>query len=168
MKKVCLLLTVLFIVMPLSARSTLEFCPKVSLYINDGAFYGIGADITVNPKKQFGLRVNLCEFVSGDAELAFGDFDGPTLNSSVGMSGPTEFDFLYYTDIAGLFSYIAFTFGFSALRDFSAFEIGGGPGLEKCIGKENYVFFEPGLFYRYADGAGDVLFKFPFGFKFGI
>ena len=162
MKKVFLLLAVVLVVLPLSARPRLEFCPKGSLYLDGGVSFGVGADLTVNPKKQFGLRVNLAEFV-------FGDLEGFALNSSLGLTSPTTCDVLYYTNIADLFSYIAITFGFTSVGGTESFAIGGGLGLEKYMGKGNYLFFEPGI--NYVDigfGDGELVFKVPFGFKIGL
>jgi hypothetical protein len=160
MKKVLLLLAVLLIVLPLSARSKLEFAPRGSLYLDGGTSFGLGADLIVNPKKQLGLRVNLGEFVLGDLE-------GFALNAPLSLTSPTKFDVLYYTDIAGLFSYIAFTFGFSSIADVDILIIGGGLGLEKYMGKGNYLFFEPGLSYIDV-GDGELVFRVPFGIKMGF
>ena len=159
MKKVFLLLTVLLVVLPLSARSKIEFCPKGSLYLDGGVSFGVGADLTVNPKKQFGLRVNLAEFV-------FGDLEGFVLNAP-GIASATNFEVLYYTDIAGLFSYVDLVFGFSSIGTLDVITIGGGLGLEKYMGKGNYVFVEPSIVYVDA-GDGELVFRIPFGFKIGI
>jgi hypothetical protein len=161
MKKVFLLLAVLLVVLPLSARSKVEFCPKGSVYLDGGVSFGVGADLTVNPKKNLGLRVNL-------GELVFGDIEGIGLNAPVTLTSPTKFDVLYYTNIGGLFSYVAFTCGFSSINDVDMIAIGGGLGLEKYMGKGNYLFFEPGLVYVDVGGADDVIFRLPFGIKIGI
>jgi hypothetical protein len=160
MKKVFVLLAVMLVVLPLSARSTLEFCPKGSLYLDGGVSFGVGADLTVNVKKQFGLRVNL-------AELVFGDLEGFGLNSPLSIPSPTKFDVLYYTNIADIFSYVSMTFGFTSIGGFETLAIGGGLGFEKYMGKGNYLFFEPGLVYIDV-GTGELIFKIPFGFKIGI
>ncbi len=166
MKKMFLLLAVVLVVLPLSARPKLEFSPRGTVYIGGApgadVSFGIGADLIVNPKKQFGLRVNLAEFV-------FGDLEGVVINSSLTMISPTTFDILYYTNIANLFSYIALTFGYSSINDVDAFAIGGGLGLEKYMGKGNYLFFEPGLvFVDSGRGDGELILRLPFGFKLGI
>lgn len=166
MKKVFLMLAVLLIVLPLSARPKLEFSPRGTVYIGGApgadVSFGIAGDLIVNPKKQFGIRVNL-------AELAFGDIEGIAINSSLTVISPTTFDVLYYTNVANLFSYIVFTFGYSSVNDIDAFAIGGGLGLEKYMGKGNYLFFEPGLvFIDTGFGDGELMIKLPFGFKLGI
>jgi len=160
MKKVFILLAVLLIVLPLSARSTLEFCPRGSLYIGDEVSFGVGADLIVNVKKQFGVRVNV-------AELVFGEVDGISINS-LSTSSLNTCDILYYTDIGGLFSYVSFTFGYSNVVFDDAIAVGGGLGLEKYMGKGNYMFFEPGIIYMDMGGADDLVFRLPFGFKLGI
>jgi hypothetical protein len=162
MKKVFVLFAVLLVVLPLSARSTLEFCPKGSLYLDGGVSFGIGADLTVNVKKQFGLRVNL-------AEIVFGDMEGISINKALGLNSPTTFDVLYYTNVADLFRYVSFTFGYSSVGSIDAVAIGGGLGLEKYMGKGNYLFFEPGIaFVDSGLGDGEIVFRLPFGFKMGI
>jgi hypothetical protein len=161
MKKVFLLLVVLLIVLPLSARPKIEFSPKGTLYLDGGVSFGIGADVTVNPKKQLGLRVNIAEFILGDME-------GFSINSSLGANNPTTFDILYYTNIANLFSYVSFTLGFTSVGAADAFVIGGGLGLEKYMGKGNYLFFEPGIYIGDLGLADDFIFRLPFGFKIGI
>jgi hypothetical protein len=162
MKKVFVLLAVMLVVLPLSARSTLEFCPKGSLYLDGGVSFGIGADLTVNVKKQFGLRVNL-------AEIVFGDMEGISINKALGLNSPTTFDVLYYTNVADLFRYVSFTFGYSSVGSIDAVAIGGGLGLEKYMGKGNYLFFEPGIaFVDSGLGDGEIVFRLPFGFKLGV
>ena len=160
MKKVFLLLAVVLVVLPLSARPKIEFSPRGSLYFDGGVSFGIGADLTVNPKKQLGLRVNL-------AELVFGDLEGFGLNSPLSLTSPTNFDVLYYTNIADIFSYVSITFGFTSVGGAEVLVVGGGLGFEKYMGKGNYLFFEPGLSYIDA-GDGELVFRVPFGFKIGI
>ena len=162
MKKVFVLFVFLMAVLPLSARPMLEFCPKGSMYFDGGVSFGVGADLIINPKKQFGLRVNL-------AELVFGDMEGISINKSLGLNSPTTFDVLYYTNIADIFRYVSFTFGYSSVGSIDAVAIGGGLGLEKYMGKGNYLFFEPGIAYVDSGiGDGELIFKLPFGFKLGI
>jgi hypothetical protein len=161
MKKVFLLLAVLLVVLPLSARSKIEFSPRGSLYIDGGVNFGIGGDLIVNPKKQFGLRVNL-------AEVVFGDNTVFSLNM-LNFANFTNFDFLYYTNIAGLFSYVDITFGLLSAGGGTTVAVGGGLGLEKYMGKGNYVFLEPDLiFVSNSGGANDLIFKASFGLKLGL
>jgi len=160
MKKVFLLLAVSLVVLPLSARPRLEFSPRGSLYISSVNF-GIGADVIVNPTKTFGLRVNLAEVVFGDA-TAF------SLNSG-NLFSFSNFDILYYTDIAGLFSYVDIIFGLLSQDAGTSIAIGGGLGLEKYMEKGNYVFLEPALIFT--DGPfteNDLVFRTSFGMKLGI
>lgn len=161
MKKVFLLLVVFLVVLPLSARPKLELSIQGSPYFDGGFSFGFGSSLTVNPKKDLGVRVNLAEFVVGDME-------GFALNSSLGATNPTTFDILYYTNIADLFSYVSFTLGFTSIGAFDAFVIGGGIGIEKYMGKGNYLFFEPGLYLGDLGIGDDILFKIPFGFKLGM
>jgi len=160
MKKVFLLLVILLVVLPLSARPKLEFSPRGSLYISSVNF-GIGADVIVNPTKTFGLRVNL-------AEVVFGDNTAFSLNSG-NLFSFSNFDILYYTDIAGLFSYVDIIFGLLSQDAGTSIAIGGGLGLEKYMGKGNYVFLEPALIFT--DGPfteDDLVFRTSFGLKLGI
>ena len=160
MKKMLLLLVVVLVALPLSARPRLEFSPRGSLYISSVNF-GIGADIIVNPMKNLGVRVNLAEVVFGDA-TAF------SLNAGNLFTFST-FDILYYTDIAGLFSYVDIVFGLVSATGGTSIAIGGGLGLEKYMGKGNYIFLEPALIFT--DGPvteGDLTFRTSFGLKLGI
>ncbi len=160
MKKVFLLLVILLVVLPLSARPKLEFSPRGSLYISSVNF-GIGADVIVNPTKTLGLRVNL-------AEVVFGDNTAFSLNSG-NLFSFSNFDILYYTDIAGLFSYVDIIFGLLSRDAGTSIAIGGGLGLEKYMGKGNYVFLEPALIFT--DGPfteDDLIFRTSFGLKLGI
>ncbi len=160
MKKVFLLLAVLLIALPLSARSKLEFSPRGSLYISSVNF-GIGGDVIVNPKKQFGVRINI-------AEVVFGDNTAFSLNSG-NLFSFSNFDILYYTNIADIFSYVDVIFGLFSAAGGTTISIGGGLGLEKYMGKGNYVFLEPALIFT--DGPateGDLTFRTSFGFKLGI
>jgi hypothetical protein len=163
MRKVLLLLAVLLIVLPLSARSKLEFAPRGTVYIgagpNDDFYFGIGADFIVNPKKQFGLRVNMGEILFGN-ETVF------SLNM-INMLTPINFDLLWYTNIAGLFSYVDMTFGLLSSGGNTAVVFGGGLGLEKYMGKGNYIFLEPDLLFS-TDGASDLIFRISAGMKLGI
>ncbi len=160
MKKIFLLLAVLLVVLPLSARPKLEFSPRGSLYISSVNF-GIGGDVIVNPKKQFGVRVNI-------AEVVFGDNTAFSLNS-VNLFSFSNFDILYYTNIADIFSYVDIIFGLFSEEGGTTISIGGGLGLEKYMGKGNYIFLEPALIFK--DGPlteGDLTFRTSFGFKLGI
>jgi len=161
MKKVFLLLAVLLVALPLSARSKLEFAPRGTLYIDGGVNFGIGGDIILNPKKNIGLRGHL-------AELIFGDNTIFSLNM-LNFASLTNFDILYYTDIAGLFQYVDITFGLLSAGGGTTFAIGGGLGLEKYMGKGNYLFFEPDIMIMaYSGGGSDFMFKGTFGFKMGL
>ncbi len=161
MKKVLILLAVVLVVLPLSARPRLEFSPRGTLYLDGGVNFGIGGDVILNPKKNIGLRGNLAEVIFGD-ETIF------SLNS-VSFSGLTTFDILYYTDIAGLFSYIDITFGLVSAGGGTSLGIGGGLGLEKYMGKGNYIFLEPNiLIMSYSGGGSDFMFKGSFGVKLGL
>jgi hypothetical protein len=160
MKKVFLLLAVLLIVLPLSARSKLEFSPRGSLYISSVNF-GIGGDLIINPKKQFGLRVNL-------AELVFGDATAFSLNAG-NLFSFSNFDILYYTNIADLFSYVDIIFGLFSTEGGTSISVGGGLGIEKYMRKGNYMFLEPALIFT--DGPatdGDLTFRTSFGVKLGL
>lgn len=160
MKKVFLVLAVLLVVLPLSARPKLELALQGSPYFDGGFSFGFGGNIIVNPKKQFGIRVNL-------AEVLLGDLDGISINS-IGIN-TTTFDVLYYTNIADIFSYVSFTFGYSNVMFDDLLTIGGGLALEKYLGKGNYAFLEPGLIYMNASGGADeLIFRIPFGVKLGI
>jgi hypothetical protein len=94
--------------------------------------------------------------------------DGIAINSSLSATSLTTFDVLYYTDIGGLFSYFSFTFGYSNVYFDDAIAVGGGLGLEKYMGKGNYMFFEPGIVYMDIGGADELVFRLPFGFKMGV
>ena len=160
MKKVFLLLAVVLVVLPLSARPRLEFSPRGSLYISSVNF-GIGGDIIINPKKQFGVRVNI-------AEVVFGDNTAFSLNSG-NLFSFSNFDILYYTDIAGIFSYVDLIFGLFTTTGGTTLSVGGGLGLEKYIGKGNYIFLEPALIFSDSPVAdGDLTFRTSFGLKLGI
>ena len=161
MKKVLLLLVVILIALPLSARSKLEFAPRGTLYLNGGVNFGIGGDIIFNPKKNIGLRANLVEVVFGDNTIF-------SLNS-VSFSGLTTFDLLYYTDIAGLFQYVDLTFGLLSSGG-TTLLIGGGVGMEKIVGKGMNMFLEPNILIMTASGGGgnDLIFKGSFGLKIGL
>jgi len=160
MKKVFLLLAVLLVVLPLSARPRLEFSPRGSLYISSVNF-GIGADVIVNPTKTLGVRVNLAEVVFGDA-TAF------SLNTG-NLFSFSNFDILYYTNIAGLFSYVDIIFGLLSQDAGTSIAIGGGLGIEKYMGKGNYMFLEPALIFSDGPGRdGDLTFRTSFGLKLGI
>ena len=160
MKKIFLLLVVLLIVLPLSARPRLEFSPRGSLYISSVNF-GIGGDIIVNPTKNLGVRVNL-------AEVVFGDNTAFSLNSGNLFSFST-FDILYYTNIADIFSYFDIIFGLYSASGGTSISIGGGVGLEKYMGKGNYIFLEPALIFTDGPvGDGNLTFRTSFGLKLGI
>jgi len=107
------------------------------------------------------LRVNL-------AEVVFGDNTAFSLNSG-NLFSFSNFDILYYTDIAGLFSYVDIIFGLLSRDAGTSIAIGGGLGLEKYMGKGNYVFLEPALIFT--DGPfteDDLIFRTSFGLKLGI
>jgi len=160
MKKVLLLLAVLLVVFPLSARPKLEFAPRGSIYISSVNF-GIGADIIVNPMKNLGVRVNL-------AEVVFGDNTAFSLNAG-NIFSFSNLDILYYTNIANIFSYVDIVFGLLSQTGGTTIAVGGGLGLEKYMGKGNYIFLEPALIF--SDGPftdGDLTFRTSFGLKLGI
>lgn len=160
MKKTLLLLVVVLVALPLSARPKIEFAPRGTLYLDGGVNFGIGGDIILNPKKNIGLRANLIEVVFGDNTIF-------SLNS-LSFSGLTTFDILYYTDIAGLFSYVDITFGLVSSGG-TSLAIGGGLGLEKYMGKGNYIFLEPDiLIMTYSGGGSDFMFKGTVGLKLGL
>jgi hypothetical protein len=161
MKKIFLVLVIVLVALPLSARPKIEFSPRGSLYIDGGVNFGIGGDIIVNPKKQFGVRVNI-------AEVVFGDNTAFSLNM-LNLGNFTNFDILYYTDIAGLFSYIDITFGLLSQGGGTMLAVGGGLGLEKYMGKGNYIFLEPAIvFISNSAGANDLMFKGSVGVKLGL
>lgn len=161
MKKMLLLLVVVLVALPLSARPKIEFSPRGTLYLDGGVNFGIGGDIIVNPKKQFGVRVNI-------AEVVFGENTAFSLNM-LNIGNFTNFDVLYYTDIAGLFSYIDLTFGLLSQGGGTMVAIGGGLGLEKYLGKGNYLFLEPAVvFISNSAGANDLMFKGSVGIKLGL
>ncbi len=166
MKKLFLLLAVLLVVLPLSARPRLEFSPRGTLYIGRGdgdVDFGIAADIIVNPKKSFGFRTNL-------AEMVFGDANAFSLNGT-NMYSFTNFDILYYTKISSFISYIDIVFGLYSEGGNTALAVGGGVGIEKYMGKGNYIFLEPTLVFTDTGVAGadnDLIFRTSFGMKLGI
>ena len=121
----------------------------------------MGADIIVNPMKNLGVRVNLAEVVFGDA-TAF------SLNAGNLFTFST-FDVLYYTNIAGLFSYVDIIFGLVSATGGTSIAVGGGLGLEKYMGKGNYIFLEPALIFSDSPFTdGDLTFRTSFGLKLGI
>ena len=161
MKKILLLLVVILIALPLSARSKIEFCPRGTLYLDGGVNFGIGGDIVLNPKKNIGLRGHLVEVIFGDNTIF-------SLNS-VSFTGITTFDVLYYTDIAGLFQYVDITFGLVSAGGGTSLAIGGGVGMEKSIGNGMDMFIEPDiLIMTYSGGGSDFMFKGSFGIKIGL
>jgi len=161
MKKVLLLLVVILIALPLSARSKLEFSPRGTLYIDGGVNFGIGGDIILNPKKNIGLRANLVEVIFGDNTI----FSLNMLN----VVRRTTFDVLYYTDIAGLFQYVDITFGLLSAGGGTSLAIGGGLGMERSMGNGMNMFIEPDiLIMTYSGGGSDFMFKGTFGLKIGL
>ncbi|MBN1693964.1 hypothetical protein JW879_01005 [candidate division WOR-3 bacterium] len=154
MKKVFLLLAVLLVVLPLSARPKLELAPRASLYISS-VNVGIGADIIANPTKKIGIRVNL-------AELIFGDYTVFSLNH------PGNLELLYYTNIADIISYLNLIFGLQAGDVTTIVTLGGGAGYEASLGKGNKLFLEPSLLILTGDVDTDVTLRLSGGFKFGI
>ncbi len=154
MKKVFLLLVVILVALPLSARPKLEFAPRASLYISSVNF-GIGADIIANPTKNIGLRVNL-------AELIFGDYTLFTINR------PGNLEVLLYTPVANIISYFDLIFGLQAGDVATVVTIGGGAGYETTMGKKNKFFLEPSLIIATGDGDTDFTFRLSGGLKFGI
>jgi hypothetical protein len=159
MKKVLLLLVVILIALPLSARSKLEFSPRGTLYINGGVNFGIGGDIILNPKKNIGLRANLVELIFGDNTIF-------SLNM-VNFASLTTFDILYYTDIAGLFQYVDITFGLLSSGG-TVLAFGGGVGMERRVGKGINMFLEPDILILTGGGNSDFMFKGKFGLKMGL
>jgi hypothetical protein len=154
MKKVLLLLVVVLIALPLSARPKLELAPRASLYISSVNF-GIGADIIANPTKNIGVRVNL-------AELVFGDYTLFAINN------PSYLEILIYSPVADIISYFNLIFGLQAGDVVTIVTIGGGAGYETQMGKKNKLFLEPSLIIRTGDIDTDVTFRFSGGLKFGI
>ncbi len=160
MKRIFLLLVVVLVALPLSARPRLEFSPRGTLYISSVNF-GIGGDIIVNPMKNLGVRVNL-------AEVVFGDNTAFSLNAG-NMFSLSNFDILYYTNVADIFSYVDIVFGLYSVSGGTTISVGGGVGLEKYMKKGNYIFLEPSLIFT--DGPatdGDLTFRTSFGLKLGI
>lgn len=160
MKRIFLLLVVVLVALPLSARPRLEFSPRGSLYISSVNF-GIGGDIIVNPMKNLGVRVNV-------AEIIFGDNTAFSLNSG-NIFSFSNFDILYYTNIADIFSYVDIVFGLYSASGGTTISVGGGVGLEKYMKKGNYIFLEPALIFKDGPGMeGDLTFRTSFGLKLGI
>lgn len=160
MKRIFLLLVVVLVALPLSARPRLEFSPRGSLYISSVNF-GIGGDIIVNPMKNLGVRVNV-------AEIVFGDNTAFSLNTG-NMFYLSSFDILYYTNVADIFSYVDIIFGLYSVSGGTSISVGGGVGLEKYMKKGNYIFLEPALIFTDGpDTDGDLTFRTSFGLKLGI
>jgi hypothetical protein len=165
MKKVFLLLVILLVALPLSARSRLEFSPRGTIYFSreeDDVNFGIGADIIVNPKKSFGFRTNLAEIVIREGDDDF------SLNGH-NMYNFTNFDILYYTKILSFIKYLDIVFGLYTEDGNTAISVGGGIGIEKHLGKGNYIFAEPTLlFVDEGDQDDDLILRATFGIKIGF
>jgi hypothetical protein len=164
--KVLLLVAVLFVVLPLSARPKLEISPRLSMHYSEdligGTRWSIGGDITLNPTNNIGLRVNMFEFLLGDPTF----FSINMLNMAF-LYNP-HIDFLYYMNLAGLSSYIVMNFGLIGGEGSSIVAIGGGIGLGPNIGKKNSIFVEPGLILFSGSGDSELMIKVSGGIKFGI
>jgi hypothetical protein len=167
MKKVLLLVAVLFVALPLSARPKLEISPRLSFNysddIFDGARWSLGGDIIFNPTNNIGLRVNMVEFLLGNPT-----FFSMNMINMVSLYNP-QIDFLYYINLGtGLSSYIVMNFGVMGGEGSSLVAIGGGIGLGKNIGKKNSIFVEPGLIFLSGEGNSELIIKVSGGMKFGI
>ena len=167
MKKVLLLVVVLFVVLPLSARPKLEISPRLSMNYSDDFFNGvrwsIGGDIIFNPTNNIGLRVNMVEILLGDPTF----FSINMLNMA-SLYNP-RIDFLYYMNLgAGFSPYICMNFGVMGGEGSSILAIGGGIGLGQNIGKRNSIFVEPGLIFLNGEGDNALMIKVSGGMKLGL
>ena len=167
MKKILLLMVVLFVVLPLSARPKLEISPRLSFNysdeIFDGARWSLGGDIVFNPTNNIGLRVSMIEFLLGDPT-----FFSMNMVNMVSLYTP-KFDFLYYMNPGtGLSPYIVMNFGVMGGEGSSLVAVGGGIGLGNNIGKSNSIFVEPGLIFLSGEGISELIIKVSGGMKFGI
>ena len=161
MKKLLIGLFLLFIVLPVGARSTLEVAPKVSYYYGDsdlftGSNIGLAGDILYNPTNSFGIRITLLETIFGD-------------NTIFLLNSRNAIDALFYIPIRGLKTYLNTSISITSIEGITDFWLGGGIGLEYYMGGGKKLFLEPNLlFTNFGIYDTDFWFRLSVGLKFKV
>jgi hypothetical protein len=168
MKKILMILMILAIVSSAHAqirmrrnRPLVELAPTSRLYISSVRF-GIGADIIVNPLRNFGVRFGLTEISFGEEETYF------TLNQGLLWVHGGSLDALFYLPTRGMRPYVHAGFGLTA-NGATTFVLRGGVGFDYRWDRGVDLFLEPGILIidpGYADT--DFVFRLAAGVKFGI
>ena len=166
MKKLFIILAILFIVSSLDAkvirRSTFEIGTKASLYIGDAVDnvgLGLGVEVIVNPMRSIGFRIDLTEFLIAD-------------NTSFVFNHGGSFDALFYLPTRTLNLYIHTGFGL-ATNGNTGLSIRGGVGLVHSWSRSSNLFIEPGIIITDREDAPEdapteVTFRLSAGARFGI
>ncbi len=168
MKKILMILMILLIVSAADAqirarrnRPLVELAPTARLYISSVRF-GIGADIIVNPLRNFGVRFGLTEISFGD------DFTYFSLNHGQWWVQGGSLDALFYLPTRGMRPYVHAGFGLAANGE-TSFVLRGGVGFDYRWDRGTDLFLEPGLLiYDPGYGDTDFVFRLAAGVKFGI
>jgi hypothetical protein len=144
----------------LAKRPIVELGPKASLYLGSLRF-GIGAELLVNPLRNFGLRFDL-------AELSFGEDDTRFSFNLRELS----MDGIIYIPMQGIKPYAFLGLGLAANEDNTRFQFRGGLGFNYSVTRRTDIFVEPGaIITHYSSGDysnTDIWFRLSVGGRFGI
>jgi hypothetical protein len=139
-----------------TGKSLIEIGPKASLYISSVEF-GIGAEMTLNPIRTFGFRLDV-------TEVKFG-------STTFYLNHGTSLDALIYIPMRDIEPYIHTGFGFTVFDTPTGtqtfFSIRAGMGFNYPIARRSNLFVEPGIIIS-GDGDTKATFRLSFGGRFGI
>lgn len=147
-------------------HSTLEIAPKVSLYIGEDAYFGIGAEFVMNPVKQIGIRLNFSEVIFGNGTQFYLNYGGWGF-------GALSLDGLFYIPMQNLEPYVHGGLGVGIVDTpgpgdtHTFFNFRFGMGFNYPVNPGTKLFVEPGIII-YDAGRTESMFRFSFGARFGI
>jgi hypothetical protein len=174
MKKALIIISILAMFAALDAktirrgsRAMLEIGPKLSLYIGEDAYFGLGAEIVANPVSSLGVRFNMTEVIFGNGTEFY--FNG---GSGQGFGG-SSLDLLYYIPMQQIEPYIHGGLGFVVYDppgggdSWTTFSFRAGMGFNFALQPKTNLFVEPGILL-YDTGDTHAMFRLSFGVRFGV
>jgi len=164
-QKIFMMLSLVFFVSSVEAKvsrhskkSLIELGPKASLYIGDDVSFGLGAEIILNPLKNFGFRLDF-------TEVRFGK------NTSFYLNNNSSIDGFLYIPMREIEPYLHAGFGFSVFETqapnlHTFFTMRAGIGFNYPMKRGVNLFFEPGIVIT-GNGATVTTFRLSLGGRFG-
>ncbi len=142
----------------MAKKPLIELGPKASMYIGSLNF-GIGAELLINPARNFGLRLGLTELRFGDADTRF----------SINLHD-LSLDGILYIPMEGIKPYAFLGAGLSTQTN-TNIEFRAGLGFNYSVTRSTNIFVEPGAIVNYTsynEGNTDIGFRLSIGGRFGL